>query len=280
MSMNQPNFQSLRKINDSALLLSVANEYLGENVHITKIGLEIKDNLSVLKDDIKALKKQFPGKFTTEINTDKILNSFESTAQEMLSGSDEVKKDCISGKLGMTLDADVSKITEAIDKIWQQVKGTDVKYTKTDSISGFFSRLNLISGVVSLFSGIVKILMLFLIIILAGFSFLYFTMEKESTILNENKKIMAIIEEKKAVLKDLERKKAEAQKSMKPHESGNLQRTDKIAIIDYETQVQEANQEIHTIEGQIQSRKEEVAKNDEKLKVLKGKSFMERLLRQ
>ncbi len=207
MSMNQPDFQSLRNIRDNTLLLSVANEYLGENIYLTKIGTLLKNNLSVLKDDIRALKKQFPGKFAVEVNTDKTMDSFEKTAFDMISGSNEVRDECISGKLGAALSGDVNEITVAIEKIWQQVKGSDVKYTKADSISGFFGRFNIFPGLFRIFSSLAKILIIILIIALAGFSYLYLTMEKQETILDENRKITAQIDSEKAKLADLEKKR-------------------------------------------------------------------------
>ena len=279
MNTDYPDYQSLRNIRDNTLLLTIAKEYISENVYLKKIGTEIKKNLSVLKDDIIALKKQFPGKFTQEVNTDGIMCSFEAVAQEMVSGSDDLKKNCISGKIAAVLSTDIIKITEAIDKIWHQVKGSDVKYTATDSINGFFDRFNIFSGIARLLSGAVKILLFLLVIFLAGFSYLYFTMEKEGPILAENRGIASYIEEKQTVLNDLENKKSEAQKNLKAHESGKLLRKDKIAIIDIETQIQELNQKIHAVEGLINTRKQTLDENNEKLEILKNKPFLDRLIK-
>lgn len=279
MSIDQPDFPSIRNIRDNTLLLSIANEYISENIYLVKFGTEINKNLNALKDDIIALKKQFPGKFAQEVNTDNIMNSFETTAKEMLSGNDEIINKCTSGKLGAALDADLDKITEAIDKIWHQVKGSDVKYTATDSISGFFDRMNIFSSLASLFLKIIKISFIILIILAAGFSYLYFTMENEEPILKENREIVAFIEEKKALISELEKKKTDAQKDIKAHKSNKLLRKDKIAIIDTETRIQELNQEIHLIEGQIDTRKQIMEKNNEELEKLKSKSLLDRLLK-
>lgn len=279
MSTNQPDFQSLRNIRDNSLLLSVANEYLGENIYLAKIGTLLEKNLSVLKDDIRLLKKQFPGKFAVEVNTDKIMDSFDKTAIEMISGGNEVRAECISGKLGAALSVDISEITDAIEKIWQQVKGSDVKYTKADSISGLFGRLNIFSGILKIFSNVAKILLIVIIIALAGFSYLYLTMEKEQTILDENSKITALIDNEKAQLADLEKKKAEARKRLKSYNDDEL-RTEKIAILDIESSIQEFNQQIHVIEGRIETRNRTLAQNNERLRETKGKSFWKRLFKQ
>lgn len=280
MNTEGPDFQSVRNIRDTTLLLTIANEYLSEDVFVKKIGSQIKKNLSVLKDDIIALKKQFPGKFTQEVNTDNIMTSFDNKAQEMISGGDDIINSCFSGKLGMSLSNDVSRITEAIEKIWHQVRGSDIQYTTGDSISGFFGRFNIISGIVSLFSSIIKILFILFILLLAGTSYLYFTMEKEGPILKENGELMAYIDEKQALLDDLEKKKADAQKELKVHESSELLRKNKIAILDLETKIQGFNQEIHSLESQIETGRLTMDKNNEKLEKIKNRSLLDRLLKQ
>ena len=280
MNTEEPDFQSVRNIRDTTLLLTIANEYLSKDVYVKKIGSQIKKNLSVLKDDIIALKKQFPGKFTQEVNTDNIMTSFDNKAQEMISGDDDIINSCFSGKLGMSLSNDLSRMSEAIDKIWDQVKGNNIQYTTGDSISGFFGRFNIISGIVSLFSSILKILLCIFILLLAGTSYLYFTMEKEGPILKENSEIMAYINEKQALMDGLEKKKADAQKELKGHESSELLRKNKIAILDLETKIQEFNQEIHLLEGQIATRRLTLDKNNEKLEKIKNKTLLERLLKQ
>ncbi|NLD37256.1 MAG: hypothetical protein GX654_10350 [Desulfatiglans sp.] len=279
MTINKADFYSLRNIRDNFLLISIGYEYLAENVYLAKFGKEIKKSLVHLRDDIKFLKKEFPGKFTAEVNTDVIMKSFDRTVENMLSGKDSVISECKSGKLGENLGDDIKKVTEAIGKIWHQVKGTDVKYTKSDQISGFFGRLNLLSGAVKLISGVFKIVFLALIILLAGFSYLFFTMERESPLLKENKEISAFIQEKKALLKEKEDTKKDAQLRLKSFSSRNLLREDKIAILDLETKIQVYNNEINIIEGQIESEFRQMDENTKKIEKIRAKTFVERLLR-
>ncbi len=279
MSLNQPDFQSLRNMRDNTILLSIANEYLAENVYIIKIGSEISKNLAVLKEDIRSLKRQFPGRFVEEINTEKILGSFEKTAQDMVSCSDGIKIDAYSGKLGTALSGDLKMLTDAIEKIWQQVNGREVRYTKTDSLSTLFSRLNVFPAIFNLFLRLTRIVTILFILGLAGFSYLYVTMEKEGSIFNENRETMAFIEEKKMRLGDLEKKKDETQKSLKDLSKGELLRRDKIAIIDLETRILELNREIQVIEGQVEAKQRLLDNNREKLEKIKEKSFLDRLFR-
>jgi hypothetical protein len=279
MTTNQADFYSLRNIRDNFLLISIGHEYLAENVYLTKFGKEIKKSLAHLRDDIKFLKKEFPGKFTSEVNTDVILKSFDRTAENMLSGGDSVISECKSGKLGESLGTDIKKITEAIEKIWNQVKGTDVKYTKGEQISGFLGRLNLLSGAVKLISGVFKIIFLALIILLAGFSYLFFTMEREAPLLKKNREIMSVIQDKKVLLKEKEDTKKEAQARLKSLSSRSLLREDKIAILDLETKIQVCNNEINIIEGQIESENQQMDENNKRIEKIKAKSFIDRLLR-
>ncbi len=279
MTVNKADFYSLRNIRDNFLLISIGYEYLAENVYLAKFGKEIKKSLTILRDDIKFLKKEFPGKFTTEINTDIILKSFDQTAENMLSGGDSVISECKSGKLAESLGADIKKITEAIEKIWNLVKGGDVKYTKTEQISGFFGRLNFLPGVLKLISGAFKIAFLALIILLAAFSYLFITMERESPLLKKNREIMSVIQDKKLLLKEKEDTKKEAQARLKSLSSRSLLREDKIAILDLETKIQVCNNEINIIEGQIESENQQIDENNKMIEKIRAKSFIERLLR-
>ncbi len=280
MSQNQPDFQSLKVIRDNATLLSVGNEFLGRNIFLQKIGNEITESASVLKDDIKTLKKQFPGKFATEVDTDKVMSDFDDIAQKMLSCDDEIKSSCESGELGKKLCSNVKEITESIGKIWIQVKGSEIKYKKADSISIFFDRLNIVSNTASLFIKITKMLVLLLVILASVFCYLYFTMEKEDKILNENMAISEFIVIKKAELKKAETGKNDVQKTLDSYNVKEPMREDKIAVIDLETKIQQYNQEIHVLEGLIEIRENELAENNKKLKTLREKTFTERLFKQ
>lgn len=279
MTINKADFYSLRAIRDNFLLISIAHEYLAENVYLAKFGKEIKKSLAHLRDDIKFLKKEFPGKFTTEVNTDVILKSFDRTAENMLSGGDSVISECKSGKLAENLGVDIKKVTEAIEKIWNQVKGSDVKYTKSDQISGFFGRLNLLSGAAKLISGVFRIVLVIFVILLAGFSYLFFTMERESPLLKENREITAFIQGKKAILKGKEDTKKDAQVRLKSLGNLGLLREDKIAILDLETKIQVCNNEINIIEGQIESEYRRMDENNKRIEKIRGKSFIDRLIR-
>jgi hypothetical protein len=59
MTVNKADFYSLRNIRDNFLLISIGYEYLAENVYLAKFGKEIKKSLTILRDDIKFLKKEF-----------------------------------------------------------------------------------------------------------------------------------------------------------------------------------------------------------------------------
>jgi ABC-type multidrug transport system fused ATPase/permease subunit len=279
MTINNTDFYSLRNIRDNFLLISIGNEYLAENVYLAKFGKEIKKSLAHLRDDIKFLKKEFPGKFTSEVNTDVIMNSFDRTVEHMLSGKESVISECKSGKLGDSLGSDIKKVTEAIEKIWNQVKGSDIKYTTSDQISGFFGRLNLLSGVSRLITGVFRAALFIFVILLAIFSYLFFTMEKESPLLRENRELMSVIQDKKALLKEKEDTKKDAQLRLKSLNSRSLLREDKIAILDLETKIQVCNNEINIIEGQIESEYQKMDENNKKIEKIRAKSFIDRLLK-
>ncbi len=97
---------ALSEIRKDSLLLSIAREYLCEDIFLIKIGKDIELNILRLKDDIISLKKKFPGKFATEVETDSILEKINATALALIEPGIEIKENCRSGELGRKLESD------------------------------------------------------------------------------------------------------------------------------------------------------------------------------
>jgi len=272
-------FQSLTKIKNNTLLLVLANEYISQDLFLEKMGTEITENIAVLRKDITSLKKEYPGKFVTEINTEDIIKKLERDGASLLSHDEKIVNDCESGKLGSALESHVKEIKEAIYKIWLQVHGSDAGYRKKDSFGGFFGQFDIFSGLGKLVSVVGKFIAGVLVIAIAGCLYLYITMEKESTLRKENEESMSFIGEQIARIKKIEQKKVDLNESLSTHDDKELTQGAKIAILDLEVTIQEMNQEIHKIEGKIESQKNAVSKNNKKLGKIKGKPFIDRLLR-
>ena len=218
--------EAISAIRDKALLLVMANEYLCEEVFLTKMGKDIEKNISRLRDDISSLKKEYPGKFTVEIKTDDILDNMNNTAQSLIKPGGDVKDNCHSGKLGRELESSVKSIAEAVNQIRMQVTGSQVTYTKKDSMINMFDGLKGIGRSLGTTLGLaVKVLLCLIIIAMLAFGYLYFTMEKESTLLKNIATSQDNIKEKQDTLSRLESKMEEVSKEIEAIENEAMARS-------------------------------------------------------
>lgn len=279
MGRVQPDFKSLINIKDNSLLLLIAGEYLNEDVFLTKMGNEILDSIEILEKDIINLKKQFPGKFKTEIDTDKTVHKLRKIAFKMLSPNNESKTGSFPGELGRSLKSGINEITDAINRIEVQVKGNDLKYTRTDSIGNFFNKLSIFEKLRNVLSIAVKAVIVIFIIALACFIYLFLTMENDSNLLKQNKESLAFIAKQKADLSEIESRKAEINKKLKLHNDREMARESKIVVLGLEVEKEKLSQEESKIEGEIEVRKSSINKNNEKIEAIRKKTFIQRLLR-
>jgi predicted nuclease with TOPRIM domain len=270
-------FHSFGKIKDNATLLELAKEYICHDVFLKKIGAEVKENIDELKKDISDLRKQYPGKFTTEVDAAGMIKKLEETTSGLSSHDDKLKNEIMSGKFETVLNSQLKEIKEAIKKIWVQVKGSELKYTRKDTLEGLqlqiFSRL----GSVAVILG--KIIAVLLVIAIGGFIYLFVTMEKPKTYQKENDASNILIEEQMDRISEIEARKAELNKSLEIEDKKEETQDRMIAMMEMETEMQELNHELHSIEGTINSRKESIEENNEKLEILSKKSFFDRLLK-
>ena len=270
-------FHSFSKINDNAILLELGKEYMCHDIFLKKIGSEINKNIDLLVNDIADLRKQYPGKLASEISTDKIIEKMKGAAGDLLSCDDKIKSDIMSGKFAASLNSQLKEMKGAVNKLWVQVKGSDLKFSRKDSLGNLIGRSQIFSGLGSLASLFIKLLAVILVIAVAGFIYLYITMEKEDTYIKENLEISAYIEQQLDRVKEIEARKSELQDKLAVENRKELTSKVKIAILDMELEIQELNNELHGIEGSINSRKTAMSENNQRIEELEKKSLFEKL---
>lgn len=272
---------ALSEIRKDSLLLSIAKEYLCEDIFFMKIGKDIESNIRRLKDDIISLKKRFPGKFATEVETDGILEKINTTALALIKPGIDIKEDCRSGELGRKLESDIKSITDAVNIISLQVQGRHVPYTRKEAVLNLFAGLKDTGRSVgnTLILG-AKILFCFIIIAIAAFLYLFYTMEKEESLLKEITESRAVISERQDSLSQMELRKEEISQEIKSLEKKDMVRGEKIAIMDLEVEMQKINQDRNSFEAEIIVHEKKITDNLKKIEELKKTPFIKRLLRQ
>ena len=270
-------FHSFGKIKDNATLLELAKEYICHDVFLVKIGNEVKENIDQLKKEISDLRKQYPGKFTTEVDTGVMIKKLEDTTSGLSSHDDKLKSEIMSGKFGTALNSQLKEIKESIKKIWAQVKGSELKYSRKDTLEGLQIQLFSKLGSVAVLLG--KIVAVLLVIAIGSFIYLFVTMEKPSTYQKENDANNIFIEEQMSRVREIEARKAELSEGLAIEDKKEDSQDTMIAIMGLETKMQELNHELHTIEGTIDSQRASISENNEKMEKLGEKSFFERLMK-
>lgn len=281
MKDSEYTIEALSAVRKSSLLLLMAYEYLCEDTFLIKLGKDIEKNLHKLKEDIASLKKKFPGKFAVEVDTDKILEKINTSAQALIKPSKDIKDRCISGELGRGLESDLKSITEAVNQIRIQVLGKRaVIYTHKESILDFFSGLlNIANSLGKTLILAIKIILCIIIITVAAFLYLFFTMENEGPLLEEVEASRAFISDTQKSLSQLEIKKEEISEEIKAIEKKEMARGEKIALLDLEMEIQKINQDRNMMESEIVTHEKKIAENLEKIENIKKTPFMKRLLR-
>lgn len=281
MSDSQYYMASLSELRENALLLVMANAYLCEEQFLVKIGNSIDSSTQGLKSEISALKKEFPGKFVDEVDTDAILKKIQDTAQTMLKPGEEIIDRCVVGELGRKLESDVTSITEAINLIKNKVLGSGLTYTKKDSVFNLVGRLNNIWGSIGSVVTIgLKILICLFLIAIVGFLYLFFTMDSESDVLKEIAKSEAAISEQKEILSQLDQKKEEISRDIKSREKRYLARQEKIEILDLDMEIHKLEEGRTKAEAEISNHEKLIEDSKKRIEEMMNKSLIKRLLRQ
>ena len=284
-SGSQYNLAALKEIRDSVLILSLGNAYLCEEPFLKKIGNTIDVNLEKLKSDISSLKKRFPGKFADEVDTDEIIKKIQDTAKSLQEPDKEIDEKCTMGELGQELETSVNTLADAIKKIKVQVEGDALTYTKKDSALQAVGGLKEIGiSVGGAFTYLFKILICLIILSVLVFSYLFITVEKEGGFLKEIAESEALIQSKKEILSKLDEEKNQISQEIEQikmkEKKKELNRQDKIDIMDLEMKSDKVDEEIHKVGGEVDLHEKKIMGNREKIEEIKKKSFVERLLRQ
>ncbi len=271
--------QALSELKDTGMLLAMANSYLCDDVFLEKFSHNIERNVQNLSEDIVALKKEFPGKFEIDVETDTTLEKISKTAKSFLEPDMEIKERCVLGDLGRELMIDVKSITDTVNNIRVQVYGRKVVYSRKESMSELVGDLGR-SLEDAFFKGL-KILACLVLVALLVFLSLFFTMTKEGPLREEIVVSEKILSTQREIISQLDDKMAQVKnKIVSMEKESDLIRGDKIAILDLEMELHKIEEDRSKAETEIATREERIIEDRSKLEEIEGVSFIKRLLRQ
>jgi hypothetical protein len=243
-----------------------------------KIGHSLDERLEDLREDIHSLKMRFVGKFAEEVDTDSLLGDLHTKAQLLQSPDKKVMDKCVAGALGMELERTVHDLTEAIKTIKGKVEGEVEEYTKKDSVvKGARTAGSLVS---SLFSVLVKTAIVLALLALGPAVYLLVTMDKEGSLQKQITESSAYIALQKAQIASLMKEREELAGRAESPQGDNLNRQQKLEIMDLNVKVHGVDQKVHKAEAEITEHEKRIKLNQQKIEEMKSKTFLQRFLRQ
>jgi len=274
----QPNFASLREIRDKAILLSIGNAFLCEEVFLKKIGHAMDESLDHLREDVFSLKMMFVGKFVEDVDTDSLLDELHSQAKLLQSPDRRVTDKCAVGTLGTEMEEAVQTLAVAIKNIKSKVEGEVEEYTKKDSIvKGAKSAGSLVSSVVSF---VIKTVFLLLLLALGPAIYLGVTMDREGSLQKQIAESKAYIQSQRAQIASVRKERDELSARAESSPGDALSRQQKVENMDLSVKVHSLDQKVHKTEAEITEHERRIRMNQQKIEEIKAKPFLQRYLRQ
>jgi hypothetical protein len=269
---------ALIELRNNALLLAIGDEHLKDDVFLIKIGNSISRSVELLKRDISALKKEYPGKFMNEVDTDNILEKIDNIAQRLIRPSRATREDHAAGQLGREIESYTKIITEAVDDLRMKVQGNPADQAEAGSTENAFLK---VKGVLLSSEGLlkwgVKILACIIVLLAALFTYLYFTMEKDTKYLNEIVSTQTSLKGKKALLLKAQKDKQDLEGERKSL-ARELTREEKLVALELEIKIRKLDSTIEQTQAEIETYEQTLKENKDNLDALRKKPFMKRLL--
>lgn len=273
-----PTFASLHDIREKAILLSLGNAFLCEEVFLMKIGHAMDESLEQLREDILSLKMRFVGKFVEDVDTDSILDELHAQAQLLQTPDKRVTDKCTVGTLGTELEETVQTLAAAIKTVKAKVEGEVEEYTKKDAVvKGAKTAGSLVSSLVSV---AIKTVIVLVLLALGPAIYLGVTMDREGSLQKQIAESKAYIQSQRAQIASLRKERDELAARAESSQGDNLTRQQKVEIMDLSVKVHSLDQKAHKSEAEITEHERMIKLNQQKIEAIKSKTFLQRFLRE
>jgi len=273
-------FPALHEIRDRVLMLSLGNAFLCEEAFLKKSGSAVEGLLENLRQEIHALKMRFPGKFTTEIDTDSIIEDLHAHAQRLQNPNKGLTDKCTIGALGRELEDTLGALTVAVRKIKKKVGGETPSYTAKDAVVGVLGKAKTPASLATrLVSLAVKTVFVLLLLSLGPLIYLGVTMDREGPLLKEIGKSEAHIQTQKAIISSSEKERETLLGKIRSMQADDLPRETKLEIMEMNVKIHSLDQARHRAEAEIADHEGRIKDRKQRIQEVREKSFMDRFFR-
>jgi hypothetical protein len=272
--------KAIRAIQDIAIMLTGAPEYVCEARILKRCSADIEEKLNYLETYLSGLKKKFPGKFPETLNPDSSLSAIRKIAAKMKDGSSNIEAKCRAGELGNELSVGLTELRGVVRDIWDTLSGKVSGYNLADRILDQGAKLkSLLLGLSPLVSTTGKIILAVILVLLISFLYFCFTMESEDALLASIEEDLVYIETQKDSLQKHRSEYREIVSNINSLKIKELSREEKIQFLNLSTQEKKVKGLIDNLLFSIEKKEVEVAEKEKRLYELQKKSFFQKLLK-
>jgi hypothetical protein len=273
--------RTLREIKDVAVLLSMAGEYLCEEVFLEKLGSEVEKKVEVMAHQIQAFKQQFVGILVQELSLQEELQEVSRFGALLKRPETALNGDCAKGVLGEKLWEKTRDLTQALEALKTKIEGRPISYEKGDVILNLKGRLKFIfQKIAGTYPFFFKLAFLAVGVFVVTFCSLYFTMESEKDLLKKIHENETFIASKTPALSRLDEQIVQMkERAERIREADELTRQEKIEAMYLNIKSHELVQERERLQLELSTRQKKLDENMKRIEEIKQKPLLAKLLK-
>jgi hypothetical protein len=272
--------KTVKAIQDIAIILTGAAEFVCEGRMLKRFSRNIEENLEKLENNIALLKKKFPGKFPETLKPDASLSKMRDLAITLKGDNADIEAKCRSGELGNELILRATELKAVTKVILDALRGKISRYTIVDKFTGYGGRIkSFILSLSPLVSNTGRIVLAAILVIIFSFVYLSFTMESEDVVLKSIEKDLSYIEKQNDMLAKQRQEYNEITEKIKSFDQAEMSREDKIQWLNLSIKEKKSRVDIEQIVFSIEISKQKIAEKNKKVEEVREKSFFQKLLR-
>jgi len=273
--------KAIQVIQDIAVMLTGASEYVCEKRMLKRYSSDIETNLDNLETYLSRLKRSFPGKFPEALNPDSLMAKLKEIAASMKADDSAIEATCRAGDLGDELFLGLKELKAALRYISNILGGKVVStYSLADRIMDLGGRSkSLFAGISAFISSIGKVIIAVVIVLILSFVYLYVTMESEDTLVASVNNVLTSVQIQKDTLAKQRKEHEEITATIDRLKNKELARDEKIQLLNLSTESQKMKEHISESVLLLERREKELADKKKSLEELQKKTFIQKLFK-
>jgi len=272
--------KTIKAIQDIAIILTGAAEFVCEVRMLKRFSRNIEENLEKLENNIALLKKKFPGKFPETLEPATSLSKLRDLAITLRGDNADMEAKCRSGELGNELILRTTELNAITKDILDALRGKISRYTIVDKIAGYGGRVkSFLLSLSPLVSNTGRIALAAILVVGFSFAYLFFTMESEDVVLKSIKNDLSYIEKQNEILAKQRKEYNKISEKMKSFNQAEMSREDKIEWLNLSIEERKSSVLIEQIMLSIETSKKKIAEKNKKVEEIRKKSFFQKLLK-